>query len=1199
MVTDHDDNDFDVADDQTAVPCEEAPAQSETAADAPARGVTGAIRKTSHIVRTAREQSPQKFLFVSVAAVVAMVILVIIMVAVVGRSSADQPRPQRPDFTSNVGIDQDSSSRVQAFIRAQERHGAELERELERTRQEFASQRHAQERLIRELSEGRQRAQQEAAEARRRLEEATALLQEAASRQVPVLIAGQESGAVPVQQGYADFIQGLRQQHAAGNLTAVDARMRLRRRLIDQEGYDPAEVERVIDTILERLGVLFVGDVAEPPPSAEEIAQLSGRLPDLFAEVQQYSFQKGSFEGQVLPRMADIKRMVHLRFGPEAYTDEQIAQLAMLARVRLENVTPTQEEQLGRLVAERERRSIARDDLLAIESLIWSQRERLPGMTPGQHLALIGAVSRSRGAPGSPQEDRSLRAATPDDIEVATIRVRRAIDQAVAQGIRDQSGVLTRARWALERFLSDGRIQMASTQRDSIVLVAVQEALQASTGSGPQPSPPTRGDQHGTWRPQDQRRDDTPVQPADPRQPAQLQLGHLVVPESLVGYTTWLMVPSIASGLGLDPDTAQGAAGIVTMWSQAAHIGEKAFAVHGEDQQGTQRWYETVVRQLVEAGLDGVTFANNDLTLPGAPEEQHHWLTSIVVAERVAGQMADHDQALAAYQILEQSVADRSPVTPQVQHVLSQSARLKPWMRLAVVRKALSPDVVPLSAGRSANIINVVLDEVSGRREALQAVINSDTDDTMQAVADQVRETFQLMMPMVVAMSIASADRGSIAIDALQEQVRIDTAQYATMVAAEARIMQTVVTRMLRPYVAQISADGGGIPAVLSALRTQVPSLLLDQWARQRPSPDDDDIVPLAVSMSETLLPEVERLLVRVVVLTNVEPRVRRSGRAFDHQVVEEALSGIAQRADDVVMAPYTVQRINAWIMELQEFGMDVLAGRSGVGPGRPAGRRPQAPDDAAPGPRMAFPAVVPARVSGQPLGVREERLQGRQVVLNAGTYANAYLTTGVSAEVGGTGNIPVLLEMPVTFHGPGGGLVHMPAVRFIGQANPRAGSERLSVQLVRMSYRFPNGRAIDKEVNGFVADAVDGVEGAIGQFRLNADKVLPAAVAAGFLQGAGQALNQNATTVEVTAGGTTTVSETGSTLQRALLGGSSEGATIIGDYIRQYMDDVRPTVSAPNGQPVTVILLDPVVFDDVSDEEWASLQVDTAQHGF
>jgi hypothetical protein len=225
-----------------------------------------------------------------------------------------------------------------------------------------------------------------------------------------------------------------------------------------------------------------------------------------------------------------------------------------------------------------------------------------------------------------------------------------------------------------------------------------------------------------------------------------------------------------------------------------------------------------------------------------------------------------------------------------------------------------------------------------------------------------------------------------------------------------------------------------------------------------------------------------------------------------------------------------------------------------------------------------------------------------RSVTLQSGSYGAAYLFSGVEVPTNGSIKRPVLISLSHSWKGTDGIPLTMRGMLILGEALPLPGSTcRLIVDLKQASYRFPTDIVVERECVGYCTDGAEGRDGIIGEYRTNIGDLAPMVMAYGAISGGGKGINSvlntatQTTTVGVTA--SQVVTESASPLAAAA-GGALEGMmTPFQDYIMRAMAPVAPTIVAQNGQPVTVVLTRPIIFDGISPREWGALVDNSSQH--
>ena len=220
-------------------------------------------------------------------------------------------------------------------------------------------------------------------------------------------------------------------------------------------------------------------------------------------------------------------------------------------------------------------------------------------------------------------------------------------------------------------------------------------------------------------------------------------------------------------------------------------------------------------------------------------------------------------------------------------------------------------------------------------------------------------------------------------------------------------------------------------------------------------------------------------------------------------------------------------------------------------------------------------------------------------VTLQSGTYGEAYLYSGVELSTSlGNSKRMVLVNLSHTWRGTDS-IIRMRDVKILAEASPLPGAtNRLILDLKRMSFRFPSGLLVERECQGYVVDGVEGRDGIIAEYRLNLEDVAPIAVGSGFFKGLGTALENitrpNAGSSVIVNNTTTTESTSATAPAGAYAAGAVAGAADpLYQYTMRAMAAISPTIVAQNGQPVTVVLTYPVVFDGVPQTEWKAIAGD------
>jgi hypothetical protein len=242
------------------------------------------------------------------------------------------------------------------------------------------------------------------------------------------------------------------------------------------------------------------------------------------------------------------------------------------------------------------------------------------------------------------------------------------------------------------------------------------------------------------------------------------------------------------------------------------------------------------------------------------------------------------------------------------------------------------------------------------------------------------------------------------------------------------------------------------------------------------------------------------------------------------------------------------------------------------------------------------FPAPLGNPAKG-PEDIREEtpriqriRLQGQapapapEAHLPAGSFAEGVMLTGVFAPVEGQA-LPVQIRLSSEWTTPNRGRLPIGDAFLVGKAQGDANSERVTIQLEKLSYVHSSGRSIEIPVNGFIVDT-DGVQGAHGKYVWRAEEFMLYAAAAGAAAGAGDALSQSQTTTSLSPLGGATQFITGDIGKFAGGRALSGAANQLNQAIGKRLNEISPAIWVPNGRKVTVTLIDGATLTGVSPKE-------------
>lgn len=994
---------------------------------------------------------------------------------------------------------------------------------------------------------------------------------------------------------YREFIGVMQTEATQGRLTLGEARIRTQR-FASENGVEGLQAAELMTEVLDKCGMLYVGDVAEQPISDLDRQTVHAALRPYIELASEYQYGLGATEGKVLPRADGVATIVRAKLGAAAADvgPEHFQRLALVARVRMENVTNDQEAALPRLALEQQRLGLRANDVHALEALIWDQRASLGNPSPGQHLALTWALARSRLGGGS----AGASPATPDDIEMARLAGQKAIETAMAQGLHGHQDLLSRARTAIGRTLERLRRTASESAIDTLALELVAGTIQ-KTGKSPASGATT------TQRP-GPAGDPTTVVVVRAAERT-IHLGPMTLSEANVGRAALALVPRAIEAFGYDPRTDEGASAVGLLWSAAHGVGEAAFAVAVDQPLSGKVWTDLVLQQFTRIAGTGSRIVHHQLVAQGASNETAgKRLAAIFLGSSLGPYALDHERADAAFTSAATRLNTKPVLGPAQMAELEAIPADRPWEYLARACELLHTVELLTDAGSMERLQRDITLWMEEQQTVVVAIKGHErlAPELRSRLFQEVSEGLHTVLPMIVGQA-AQPYQGAVLYRIFRSQGNL----YAMLSVAEATALDAAAQQFLTRYLPMMDQGTGGAKRLVDALQRAIPPAVQQRYADVRIPVDDITYIDVGLSISEAILPDLERLVIREVLHARVEPRVEKEARGLNPAVASSAIQAVHAASLGLVRSQNVgINDMDRMAIALTRIGLDAVKAAKNEGGPAPTTRGPGNQTDGRGGQRPVAPVVLQLaevakkELTGPPIGMRSRTIGREKIrVLPAFSFVGATVLGGMAPEISGSDNLPITLECDARWTGPGDFTTRLPKLYVGGFAKPVPGPSRIAVELKSLSYRFPDGRTIHKPINGFVVDNLSGMHGLVAQWKTNWEKVMPPAVAAGFLQGTAAALDSTGQSVSVTSGGSTTVADTnpGSTFERAVIGGASEAASIVGDYFRQFMDKVQPTVEAPNGQPVTVIIFEPVVFDDVDDAQWDLLEQRGRNAGF
>ncbi len=197
-----------------------------------------------------------------------------------------------------------------------------------------------------------------------------------------------------------------------------------------------------------------------------------------------------------------------------------------------------------------------------------------------------------------------------------------------------------------------------------------------------------------------------------------------------------------------------------------------------------------------------------------------------------------------------------------------------------------------------------------------------------------------------------------------------------------------------------------------------------------------------------------------------------------------------------------------------------------------------------------------------------------------AGSFMDAVLLNGIDAPTGGSGQsqpIPILMRVTNYAQLPNKWRSDVKNCFIEGEAKGDLSSDRAYIRVDKISCVTPAGKRITKTISGYVTGE-DGKVGLAGRVVSKQGAMLARTLAAGFLQGVGQAFQQSQQTVSIsplTGGSTTTSALDGRTMLKMGIGGGISKATEkLAEFYMNLAKEMFPVIEIDSGRNVNIILL-------------------------
>ncbi len=210
-------------------------------------------------------------------------------------------------------------------------------------------------------------------------------------------------------------------------------------------------------------------------------------------------------------------------------------------------------------------------------------------------------------------------------------------------------------------------------------------------------------------------------------------------------------------------------------------------------------------------------------------------------------------------------------------------------------------------------------------------------------------------------------------------------------------------------------------------------------------------------------------------------------------------------------------------------------------------------------------PPVISLPVQGGALRERAE------VVLAVGSYVKAKLLTGVEAPEGNP--YPVLMQLDFANILPNKKSLDLRGCFMIAKAQGDLSTERVQMQATKLSCVSKSGQMFERDINGFVADAVDNSFAVIGTVNTKQDRVAAMAFLSSVVEGVGKAIQMAQTSEQTASDGTSKTTLTGNQGKYIAAGGAGTAAGMVAQWYLKQAQSLLPTINVGSGQDIWVVM--------------------------
>lgn len=616
---------------------------------------------------------------------------------------------------------------------------------------------------------------------------------------------------------------------------------------------------------------------------------------------------------------------------------------------------------------------------------------------------------------------------------------------------------------------------------------------------------------------------------------AKLRIGHIFVPGGSAGWALRAITPRILERANLDPTTTGGAAAAATVMLQAA------------------RWSEYL----------------RDHTL--TDDHLAQWSANAVAVSQIAQVANSWDaenrptsyrtaQGVAIAASLWDAIRDGQSTSNTQQRL--RAARGTDLRRItAAVEQAKDPYEAILAGLATITPLpeRVTVQSVARLWQTGRSDCDRAADLTQQATKDgahpQAIKLAAGSWPTIALVNAAIPDAGGMS---AEETFRRSVIYYAAQPVAA-----PVLRKAGNSYAALFAVVGEDWSWIDAAIASSLGTATAEALAADQHimgTPYDPAVARVAASAAE----RASAPLAQMAVLVHVRREVRKMGADRDVLYVDKVIGYAEGMVERMVQPPLTAARLQAIARTVLRECTELFEGRRQLPNEISALQRREAAAAYEPAGVIA-PRVV--SMTRSPLAAAGARI----VTIPAGSYGDAYLVTSAKPEITGSSQ-DVMIKLSHSWEGPNRIRLQMRDLYLIGEAKALPGAEAVEIRLKGLSYAFKSGRQFYTEIDGWVANVLDGGYGAVGTYHYNLDKFMKTQGAVALFEWTGMAVNnltQQAVTQGANSVSTSTVTAGGTAV--------TASAQAAADAIRPQLAAIKATVESPNGQRIKVILKKPV----------------------